>query len=331
MTRRLEGIVYLKWRTRRNRANALSALLGAELIAMPWSTRRNKWNLPFRLPPQIARTLRVLLRRRPRIVICENTHPYGTLSGMIYCRLTGAHYALDCHNSTFQDPLWNRRVMLKLMRWLMSNAAAVIVHNDSIRRYAIETLKMRGNFRVVRSPIPDYDVPAPADLASPSVLAICSYSKFEPVRPILNAARLTPEVYYYLTGDQTRAKPEVIGLAGPNVTFTGYVPNERFDQLLGGADVVMCLDRRDNLLQLAQHQAIGAHRPIVTTDIPTARGYLTQGAVFVQNTPESIAAGVREAIHRRDELREQIRALKPIRQREQAEQVASLLAELARR
>ena len=64
----------------------------------------------------------------------------------------------------------------------------------------------------------------------------------------------------------------------------------------------------------ACQEAIGAGVPFITSDGPVARDYLTQGAVFVDNSPQSIADGARRAVAEGEtlrlelaELREQLR------------------------
>ena len=123
-----------------------------------------------------------------------------------------------------------------------------------------------------------------------AVLVISSYGSDEPTAQVLEAARHTPDVRYYVTGNPNRLPREVRNVAPENVNFTGYLPDAKYDDLLLHADVAMALSTRNNILTQACHEAIGAGVPLVTSDAPVAREYLAGGTVFAKNdaSPRSV-------------------------------------------
>ena len=152
---------------------------------------------------------------------------------------------------------------------------------------------------------------------APYVLVPCSFNPDEhaPIPVVLEAARLMPEVPFLITG--RRRKAEAAGLTRDvpaNVRFTDYLPIEDFEELLFGAGVVLGVTSRQNCQLSVANEALGAHCALVLTDTPTLRNMFGEAALFAQNTPESLAAALREALSRRDDLRARSAALKAWRQ-----------------
>jgi glycosyltransferase involved in cell wall biosynthesis len=73
---------------------------------------------------------------------------------------------------------------------------------------------------------------------------------------------------------------------------------------------------------------MAAEVPLVTSNSGAAREYFTRGTIFVENTPEAISRGLREAIETRETLRQQMRDLKRERSIQCSRQVAELMLEL---
>lgn len=307
--------IYLRWGPNRNRADDLAPALGAELVALRWQTK--DWlRTPVRYVVQFIQTVLLLLWRRPRVVISQHTQPFCSLASLIYAKLTGAVLVTDCHNGPFVDRIWRRWPLGRINQFIYSRARLNLVHNEEIRRFVTEEMALSGEFTVLWDRIPDFSEAAAADFDGRYVLAICSFSGDEPVEAFLQAAARTPDVRYRVTGDVRRLEPSLQAAVGGNVRFAGYLPNEAYDELLCKAAAAVALSKRQHVLMRACHEAIGAGRPLVTSDSPTARAYLTGGTVFVANEAGAIAAGIREALARADELAGQMQLVRARRQKD---------------
>ena len=113
-----------------------------------------------------------------------------------------------------------------------------------------------------------------------------------------------------------------------NVRFLGFLPDKEYDLLLQQSAVAIALSTRDNLLMRACQEAIGAATPFVTSEGPVARDYLSRGTVFVENQPESVAEGVRDAVARSATLRADMKLLREERRAEWLRSVDELKADL---
>ncbi len=174
------------------------------------------------------------------------------------------------------------------------------------------------------------DLPEPDAAAEagdpPFVLVPCSFNADEhaPIPAVLGAARLMPDIRFKITG--RRYKAEALGFtrdAPANVEFTDYLTIEGFEQLLAGASVVLGVTSRTNCQLSVANEALGAHSALVLSDTGILRKMFGEAALFARNTPEELAAALREAIDHRVELEARSEALKLRRQ-------ASWLAEARR-
>jgi glycosyltransferase involved in cell wall biosynthesis len=126
-------------------------------------------------------------------------------------------------------------------------------------------------------------------------------------------------VNFFLTG---RPPNSIRDQAPSNVTFTGYLSNRDYDQLLNRSDVVMALTTRELTMQRAGYEAFMAGKPQVTSAFTPLKDFYEDCAVYVEPAEAgSIAAGVREALQRTDELSKRAHRVADARLDEQAKQL----------
>lgn len=325
----IENGLFVRWGGQRNRADDVAESLGVPLVALRWHTRR-PWLVPLRYAVQFVQTFLVLRRRRPSVVISHHTQPFGSLAAWLYCRLTGAHLVTDCHNGAFVDPPWCRWPLSALARFVFARARVNLVHNHAIAEHVREDLRIPGEFSVLRGPIVERR-PEPIELPGGyrgHVLAIYSWGSDEPVEPLLEAAERLPDVLFHVTGSLRRMPEDLRSSRLANVRRTGFLPDEQYDRMLASVDLAMALSTWRYVITQSSAEAVGAGTPFLTTDVPIARRYFRQGFVFVENTGESVAAGIDEALRRREELRAGIAETRRDWQRESRLQAAALVARL---
>jgi glycosyltransferase involved in cell wall biosynthesis len=284
--------------------------------------------LKFRSPPcaapkyvlQSIRTLWVLFRRAPRAVHVQNPPFLCSAVVWVYCVVARARFAVEFHSAAF-GRAW--RWALPVQRWLARRAAANVVTNEHwarlVRSWGGHALVMYDAFLPLPPGRPYAVGPGP------TVAFLGTFADDEPVAEVLEAARLLPDVQFYVTGDATKAPHALVAGAPPNVHFTGFLePNGEYLGLLRAVDVAIVLTTRDHTLQLAGCEAISVGTPIVTSDWPYLRELFELGAVFAAPTAESIRAGVAKALAERNELAAQTAALTALRRDEWKRQLEEL-------
>lgn len=305
--------IWLTWeRQRRNRT--LSVALDAELYELHYPLPRlRRWTAA------ISGTLRILWRERPQVVFAQNPSLILALLAAWYGRLCGRITVIDAHNAGvypfFERKSWHARLLRPLMQRLvhhvMRTADLTLVSNASLQAY-VESVG--GRAFVLPDPLPRFPGfarPASVEGDGCRVLFICTWAADEPYLEVIAAAvRLDPGIQVLITGN-SKGREQAYGQPlPPNVTLTGYLPEDEFVHLLHAVDVVMDLTILQDCLVCGAYEAVAAGTPLILSDTRALREYFRRGVVFTANRAEAIAAAIERALAERQRLATEIAALK---------------------
>ena len=301
-----EKAIWITWENQR-RSLELAAALGADL----WLLLADKSYL-VRAVWLGMRTIGKLLARRPRLVFVQN--PSLVLATLVcFLRpLLGYRLVVDRHSSfkfhTRGSPLLKYRIFHRLSRYTVRHADLTIVTNEFLRD-VIERWGGRGF--VLQDRLPDLSQVQPRDLAgNSSIVFICSHNADEPLAPVVAAARLIdPRINVYVTGNYHKTRPEVYADAPANIVFTGFLSEVDYQSLLHSSDALMALTIQPHTLLCGAYEAVALGKPLVLSDFEDLTSYFDRGTVFTDNSPESIAAAITQAITDKDRLGRQMREL----------------------
>jgi glycosyltransferase involved in cell wall biosynthesis len=283
---------FVSW-TPHPRADAIADALEASVYCP--SPGSSSWPAPLRYAIQTAGTARHILRTRPTDILFTNPPVFAGVVAVLLARLTGARAWSDSHSGAFNDPRWSRFV--RLNDWVMRQCAGVIVTNrplvELVRSNGARPFVMNMVATVRRLPQPD---------SRQTILAPLSYGFDEPVRELLEAAAMAPEVHVTLTG---RAPDWVVQNAPENCSVVGWLSRQDYESLLSQASGVVCLTNRELTMQMGAFEALEHGIPILASGTAVLRDYLDQGGVVFaeDHTPGQLAAGMRELWRERERLR----------------------------
>lgn len=299
--------VFLVWGppSHARRSRIFARALGVELTLVYSTHRRGMLVAPAKYAYQAIATAIALGRRQPGLVLVQSPPSFAVMVVALYAALTGARYIVDAHSAAMLSPYWTRPRWL--LRLVSRRATATVVTNH---HFADQIESWGGKALVVR------DIPAVFPEGPPCplpdgfhVLVVNTFSADEPLGQVIEAARALDGVTFHVTGDVTRAQPATLADAPPNVTFTGFVPDEDYYALMRAADAVMCLTTRDHTMQRGACEALSLGRPIITSDWPLLRDYFRRGTVHVDNTAAGIRRGVTDMVEGHRRFRNEILAL----------------------
>jgi hypothetical protein len=320
-------MTFIAWAPEGSRAGSISRALGGEWRTFYDLRINHKALVPLRYLMSALRTVSYLVRHRPRAIIVQTPPVPAAALVVAWARLKRVPVVLDTHPASFGlDGRPFHRVMMPLLSRLAPRAAGCIVTTPELGE---EISRWRGRPLIVHeAPMVWSGRIRPNGCSSRrTVMFICTFAPDEPLTELLEAARRLPDVTVQVTGDLRRLSAKMREAAPPNVQWLGYLVGDDYVLALAGADVVIALTCRRESVQRSAHEAVDALRPLVLSEWPHV-AELFPHAVLVENEPESIAAGVEEALRRCDELSALAPQARELQHRRWREQLGQLQAAL---
>ena len=301
--KRDRSALFVTWE-RHRRTRELAHTFGARLVEI--SAPRVRQPL-LRYPWLLARTAWHIARRRPDVLLVQC--PSILLGAWCVVLRPIFRYTLiaDLHNEAVVPFNYSFGLYRSLLLFIRRGADISLVSNEALERIVVRS---GGRAFVLPDKVPDLQpgatVTAQGD--SPCVVLICTFAPDEPVREVIDAARLLPGVRLLVTGN-ARGFRDTTSLPA-NVTLTGFLDDAAYVALLKQADVLIDLTRMDNCLVCGAYEAVALQKPLVTSDTHVLRAHFSRGTVFTQHDPESLAAAIGQALADRDRLAHEMRVLK---------------------
>lgn len=269
-----------------------------------WGSRYS--TILFKYISQIAKTISVLARRRPRVVFVMAPPVIACLPVWIYCLLTGSRFVIDAHSGAFDNPLWERLQFLQ--RFFSRRAITTIVtgehYRDLVRAWRAEAT-------IVTDVPVCFAEPTPVQLPDCcNLVFVSSFWKDEPTADLLRAAARFPQIQFHATGDTRRLHPQIRDTAPPNVRFTGFLDDSDYVGLIRSATGVIALTTQNHTMQRAAYEAIYLERPVITSDFPILRDAFPIGAIHVEPTEQGISDGIQRFLEDRARLETEARNLR---------------------
>jgi glycosyltransferase involved in cell wall biosynthesis len=343
----MSTILFLAWAPYSVRAQSISSRLGASLHTLSYKTRL-KIYAPVKYPLLFYKTLHLLASERPTTIICQTPPIFCPLAAMFYAasnKRKNIRIIIDAHTATFEKP-WSLPILKTITRWAIGNAMAVIVANAELQNIVYQnygvmplvlddgvpqvdyTSQEASQISISRGsksdqqnlPVSMHPQLRPKELEDESahtkfaVAVISSFASDEPIEEVIEAAKILAETTtFYVTGDASRLASRRLfewKQTANNVIFTGFLNQREYISLLKKVDAVMVLTRRhDNMLSGA-HEALALEKPLITSDWPPLRKYFSAGTAYVNNSVKGIVNAVKYVQLEKDQMKEDMRALK---------------------
>jgi glycosyltransferase involved in cell wall biosynthesis len=301
-------ILAMVWAPEEARTEMYARNLNAPIYHVHYLLYKRPWVAPLKYIAQALKTWLILFRERPRVVYITNPPVFAPMCVWLYCLLTGNKFIMDTHSPALYMPKWAWSVPLQ--RFLIKRALMNVT--DQLRFK--EQFEEWGGKAVILEKPPKLPPPnAPKDLVMANgffdVLVVNTFASDEPLDPILDAARQFENARFFITGDTSMAKPGTVENAPKNCIFTGYLRGSAYwDQIYRSRAVMVLTTFPYSLLGGAQDGA-AISKPLILSKQPALEEYFTKGAVFVENTVQGIAGGVRAVITREDALSREVEEL----------------------
>jgi glycosyltransferase involved in cell wall biosynthesis len=298
---------FVSWIGYHGRSQGFIDRLGLTPIYVSSLRRRGIASALFKYGPQFVSTLRALYTAKPEVVFVMDPPVFAVAAVFFYCLHTRARYLMDCHSGVFNSRKW--RWSLPAQRLFGRRAAGVLVTNQAHLR-TVSSWPATGLIVGDPPPIPGPSATRLPHRAESYVFVIGVFGEDEDIPNVLEAAGRLPAVQFQISGDTRRARPAWLASHPPNVTFTGFLSTEDFWSCVRDASAVLTLTTREDTILRGGWEAMFMEKPLITSRTPALQQYFTRGAVFVDHTSDSIAAGVADAMAHLEELGRQAKLLR---------------------
>ena len=284
--------IFISWAPYSRRSRSLSTDLNLEACFIHYLKFQRPAYSPFKYILQAVHTLVLVLRKRPSIVFVQDPPIFATFFVYLYTLLTfgQARFVVDAHSGALTHPWW--KPFRGLQKFLYRRAVTVITTNNElaklVKSWGADSMALAG---------------PPVKLCSGEVIQldgvfnmmlVNTFSIDEPLPVALDAVATIPDLHLYVTGDKSKAPQALLKSAPPNVTFTDFLPDNGYINLMSSVDAVMVLTSEDFTLQLGAMEAVSLGKPVLTSDLTFLREHFNRGTIHVPNTSEGVRQGIME-------------------------------------
>ena len=286
--------IWITWEHHR-RTREIARSLDLRLLEL--TSRRG---VPWKYVSLLGRTTLYLLKARPTHLFVQCPSVILGLWAVLMQPLFGYVLVADLHNEAV-EPFVNRSSLFRwMLRRLQRNANLSLVTN---RALASLVEANGGRPFVLPDRVPILQSAPNKDYSNVpyTVVFVCTFALDEPYREVIEATRSLVDVAtVHVTGgfdveDWSGSVPQ-------NLRFSGYLPDVAYEDLLRRSDVVVDLTAMEDCLVCGGYEAVALEKPLVTSDTRALRACFSRGTVFTRHDSTSIAAAIKDALNRRDEL-----------------------------
>lgn len=299
--------VWITWETQR-RSLELSKKLGCELYIFEETGK-------LRYPKSILKTINVLIKTNPDILFVQNPSMILATLACLYGIISKTIVIVDRHTTfllsrTYPISLW--LIFFKLLhRFTIKFADLTIVTNDFL---AGIVWQLGGRPFVLPDKLPELTYTGKVPLRGKiNIFMISSFGKDEPIESVINAMRAFEpgDTVLYISGNNKKLDKRIVDNAPQNIVFTGFIPDDEFSNMIYSSDVIMVLTTSDYCMLCGCYESVSADKPLITSNKKVLKDYFA-GAIFVDNSTESIIQGINSAINNLEQHRNDIQRLKQL-------------------
>lgn len=299
--------VWITWE-RQRRSQELSEAFNAHLFEVIVEK-----NYLLRLLLCSFETFRILKKEKPDLVFVQNPSLILAALACVLKPLFGYRLVVDRHSNFDMEAVTSSKplqiILQRMSDYSLRAADMTIVTNAWLSSL---THKIGGKAVILPDKIPNLDRARNMQLTGRhNVLFISTFAEDEPLKEVIEAALLLGEDYViYVTGNSKRADPQLIHSSPKNVIFTGYLEESSYQSHMAAADVVLGLTTRPHTLLCGAYEAVALGRPMVLSSHDALLQYFSKGRIATDNSPQSIASAIREAVLRKEQLEVEVRQLR---------------------
>ena len=290
--------IAVTWSTHR-RFRELCGYLNVPLFEIRHSARgiAGYWQLLFE-------TTKLLRSKSPSVLLVQNPSLILGVFAVLYAPLTRTKIIVDAHNEAIQPYVHDIWVVRAVAKFVLRRADLTIVSN---RWLADVVDQIGGRAFVLCDRIPRPVLGPAIEIGrneAVSIAIINSGAPDEPLAEILGAASQFEEgVQFLVTGPKPPGDIQRSSTDISNVTFTGYLPDREYWDLLRQSRIVIDLTEMQDCLVCGAYEALAVGTPLILSDNRASRELFRGGVVFTKNRAKHIRKALTYALKHCNSLR----------------------------
>jgi len=255
-------------------------------------------NLPIilRYVIQGGKTLFILFKNKPEVVVVQNPPIFAAVVTWIYCIVFKAKLAIDSHTAAFLDKKW------VYFHWLFKFIAKRAVLNTCHNYKNLKILEKWGvkpamvvqfynpvyNINKLGQTMDDKRIGKAVKEALLPIMMVNRFANDDDWQTVLKTAKITPEATFFITGGISKNIKMIIKKAPDNVYFTGYLEHAEFMKLMWRCKVILAFTLRPDTILWSIREIMALRKPFVTTDSEVLRHYFREVALFTKSDPNEL-------------------------------------------
>jgi len=220
-------------------------------------------------------------------------------------KIFGFKLVIDAHNAGLALDSERFRCFNFIFPFMQKSANLTIVTNDNLARAVASN---GGGVFVLPDKIPRVRNCLSKKNLTKNVFVIvyiCTFSVDEPYVEFLKAVEGLGElVDVYVTGNVRKISNDYASIK--NLTFTGFLSEKDYWNLLAQADLVIDLTYREDCLLCGAYEAVSLGKPLLLSGTNALKGYFARGAVFAENNSVDIEEKIRYSIENIENLAKEV-------------------------
>ncbi|MFH0955882.1 MAG: glycosyltransferase [Candidatus Falkowbacteria bacterium] len=307
--------LFIVWGREMQLSSDLGRALGAE-VKQVYYKKIDSYNLPtiFRYIFQAVETLLILLEKRPAFVIVQNPPAFAPLTVLLYCKLSGAKFAIDSHTAAFLDDKWKN--FYGLFKFAAKRAVLNSCHNyknlEILKNWGVRPVMVMQFYNPVydlaelNQPMQDGKIERVLKPSNLPIMMVNRFANDDDWETVIKTAELMPEAIFFITGDFKQAGVEEKKLPN-NVILTGYLSHQEFLKLMWRSSVVLAFTLRRDAVLWSIREIMALGKPFVTTDSEVLYYYFSEVGLFTKSDAEELKQKILQAIENENEIKNKIK------------------------
>ncbi|TAJ92352.1 MAG: glycosyltransferase [Gammaproteobacteria bacterium] len=254
-------------------------------------------------------TLRIINRIRPCVLITQNPSYFLNIWAVVLKIFYKFELIVDQHNEGVIPYNYTQYFYKRACRLIQRHADLNIVTNKFLKSIIDNN---DGKAITLFDRIPEFPVKNKIPLPDVfNIVFVCTYSPDEPYENVIEAvAKSRDNLRLHVTGNYKKARGRIDTNKYVNVTFTGFMAEQDYIDLLYSCDAIIDLTTRDNCLVCGAYEAVALGKPLITSDTIALRELFYKGALFTDNSKETITECINDLLIKYELLCRDIKMLK---------------------